>query len=167
MLSLTCLGAESYDAREFGSRSTARLVRTNPAVYGPLISHLAASSPCPETRRRCARLCGPYNVWLADTYTPPSAKWCCCDWGLAASGVMADDWRYWFAQVPCEVGDCAHPGWTRYRLASEAYVRDRIRTGHWSYERADAAVKAGWRCEMERFMRDYPGQVAAVEPWSR
>ncbi len=165
-VALAAMGHEEYSVREWGSRTAGCLVRSNPAAFGPPVSNLAGSSPCPETRSRCSRLCPAYNAWLADTYLLRSTKWPTCDWGLAAAGQIPD-WRWWFDQVPCGMPDECSPTWSRYRAASELYVRTQIRYGRWSHADADRAVRAGWLAEMRIIMERYPGSVATVEPWSR
>lgn len=156
-------GHDDYDTREAASKALARLVRDDPARFGPAVSQAAGFSPSPEARARCSRLTGPYFAHVADTYAPPAEKWPCADW----SGLLPDSWQAWMPG--CESGQASEcsPGWCRYRRATEAYVRSQLRCGCWSAADADAAVRAGWLEEIRITMERYPDQVAQVESWSR
>ena len=165
---IAATGSEDYAEREAGSRTVARLVRTAPARFGPPVAAAATLHPCPETRSRCHRVLAPYRDHVAAAYVPPCRVWPCLDWGTDAGLIPAGEWHHWYGRVPCDNGpEACGPTWSRYRKATEDYVRDRIRTGHWSYADADDAVRRAWAAELELFMRRYPDQVAAVEGWSR
>lgn len=167
--SLLALSSDDYFAREAAGKIVAVLVRDNPATYGPPVAHAASLHPSPEVRSRCGRLTGAFHAFLADSYVMPTGRPPCCDWAYD-SGAFPDchDWPSWMCLVPQETGpQTCSPEWSRYRSASELYVRSMIRMGYWSHADADAAIHAAWQDELKRFVERYPEHVATVEQWSR